>query len=244
MKDHASAAIPSLDLETATEKARLIRELRAERDQLAQALAEKEGLIKEVHHRIKNNLQVIASLLRLQASAIGHPLLSEALVECQQRVESMALIHQQLYESANLRELPIDRHAKLLLSNLLHLYGNPRHIAGHADIAPLPDGSPLALRIEQAIPAGLILNELASNALKHGFPDGRSGSVRIEGHRRDGRIHLAVTDDGVGVPPDFETRRLKSLGLQIVNILTRQLKGTWELERGRGTAFRLSFPEQ
>jgi two-component sensor histidine kinase len=234
IKDHLSADGLSLAIEKATQKVRTIRELRSERDQLARS----------VHHRIKNNLQVIASLLRLQASAIGNQSLAMALRESQHRVESMALIHEQLYESADLREVAIDPYAKLLLHNLLHFYGNPAHIVGQAGIAPLADGRPLALDLDQAIPAGLILNELASNALKHAFPGGRSGCVRIEGCRRNGWNYLTVKDDGVGLPHDFDTRRSKSLGLEIVNILTRQLNGAWELERNGGTAFRVSFPQK
>ncbi len=243
IKDRISPEGLSLAIKKATQKVGLIRELRAERDRLARSLAEKEVLIQEVHHRVKNNLQVIASLLRLQAGAKGGRSTVEALRDSQQRVESMALIHEQLYESGNLREVALDQHARLLLTNLLHSYGDPGRIAGQADIAPLPDGTPLTLGVDQAIPAGLILNELVSNALKHAFPEGRSGCVRIEGRRDAGRVHLTVRDNGVGVPQDFDTRRPKSLGLEIVNILTRQLKGAWDLERGGGSAFRLSFPE-
>jgi two-component sensor histidine kinase len=244
IKDHLSADGLSLAIEKATQKVRTIRELRSERDQLARSLAEKEVLFQEVHHRIKNNLQVIASLLRLQASSIGDLNLATALSESQHRVESMALIHEQLYESADLREVAIDPYAKLLLENLLHFYGNPAHIVGHAGIAPLADGRPLALDLDQAIPAGLILNELASNALKHAFPEGRFGCVRIEGHRRNGWNHLTVKDNGVGLPRDFDQRWSKSLGLEIVNILTRQLNGTCELARNGGTAFCVSFPQK
>jgi two-component sensor histidine kinase len=245
VKDSITPEALSLAVEKATEKVGLIRTLREERDRLARMVSEKEVLVKEVHHRVKNNLQVIASLLRLQASSSADQTPVEALRESQNRVEAMALIHEQLYESADLREVDLAKHAALLMSNLFQSYGvDPARIAGTAEIAPLPDGRPLVLGVDQAIPAGLILNELVSNALKHAFPEGRGGSIRIEGRSCGGRIHLAVADDGVGVPENFETRQAKSLGLQIVNILTRQLKGTFEVERGNGTAFRVSFPER
>ena len=242
-------------IEKASEKIGLIRSLKAERDRLAKSLAEKEVLLKEVHHRVKNNLQVIASLLRLQANACagkagtaltgeagtalaGEADLAEALRESQNRVESMALIHEQLYENDDLREVDLAKHASLLLANLFHSYGvDPARISGRVEIEPLPIG------VDRAIPAGLILNELVSNALKHAFPDGRRGSIVIEGGRCDGRVTMAVRDDGVGIAEGVEPRRAGSLGIEIVHILTRQLKGTFELIRGGGATFRITFPE-
>ena len=102
----------------------------------------------------------------------------------------------------------------------------------------------MVLGVDQAIPVGLILNELSSNALKHAFPGTRTGSIRVEAKTREGNVHLAVIDDGVGIPEDLATRKGKSLGLQIVEILARQLRGAWELKREAGTTFRLSFPER
>ncbi len=227
----------------ATEKMDLIRQLKRERDRLRESLAEKEVLLKEVHHRVKNNLQVIASLLRLQAGAFEEGSLSNALLESQNRVESMALIHEQLYQTGDLREVDLAEHATLLLNNLLHSYGvDDGRISGHVNMEAL------TLGVDRAIPAGLILNELVSNALKHAFPDGRGGSVWIEGARRDGRIELTVRDDGCGLHQKTEKQQRKSLGLQIVTILTRQLKGKLEVESksgaSSGAVFRISFPEE
>lgn len=222
----------------ATEKMWLIRQLKEERDRLTASLEEKEVLLKEVHHRVKNNLQVIASLLRMQAAALEDAALATALRESQFRVESMALIHEQLYETGDLREVDVADHAALLLNNLLQSYGiEDGRIAGHVEMRPLQLG------VDRAIPVGLILNELVSNALKHAFPQGRRGSIRIEGGRRDGRIELAVRDDGCGIPDPDQPRRRKSLGLEIVNILTRQLKGNLTVESKSGAVFRISFPE-
>ena len=226
-------------VERATEKMGLIRELKEERDRLAASLAEKEVLLKEVHHRVKNNLQVIASLLRLQAGAIEDPAVAVALRESQQRVESMALIHEQLYETGDLREVDLAEHAALLMNNLLQSYGvEDGRIRGSVEMERLPVG------VDRAIPAGLILNELVSNAFKHAFPEGRRGSIWIEGARRGGRIELVVRDDGRGIPDPGQAPRRKSLGLEIVNILTRQLKGSLTVESKSGAAFRISFPER
>jgi len=238
VKDSIDAEGLSLAVRKATEKVHLIRALQSERDLLARSLAEKEVLIQEVHHRVKNNLAVIASLLRLQASNMQDESLSAALRESQHRVESMALIHEQLYSNGNLREVDLARHAALLAGSLFHSYGvDPARISWRVALEPLPLG------VDQAIPAGLILNELVSNALKHAFPDGRTGSLVIEGSRHDGRIHLAVQDDGIGVRPGVELVRPNSLGMQIIKILTRQLKGTFEVACGRPATFKISFPE-
>jgi two-component sensor histidine kinase len=243
VKDRISPESLWAAIENAREKVGLIRSLHDERDRLARSLEEKEILLNEVHHRVKNNLQVIASLLRLQADSSHEPAVVQALRESQNRVESMALIHEQLYQNHDLRHVNLARHAELLLSNLLCSYGvDPSRIQGHVDVEPLPMG------VDRAIPAGLILTELISNAIKHGFPDGRSGSIRVEGGRRAGRITLAVRDNGVGMPPGVEPNRAGSLGLEIVRILTKQLKGVFHLDRtdaeSRDTTFRISFPEE
>jgi two-component sensor histidine kinase len=223
-------------IQRAHEKAAPAHALQPEHDRLERLLEEKEILLNEVHHRVKNNLQVIASLLQLQANASHEPAIVEALRQSQNRVESMALIHEQLYENHDLRHVDLAKHTAQLLANLFHSYGvDPARISGVVDITPLPMG------VKRAIPAGLILTELISNAIKHGFPDGRTGSIRVEGQQKSGRIQLSVNDDGVGVPEGCE--RSGSLGLEIVSILTRQLKGTFELDRVGGTTFRLSFPE-
>ena len=236
VKDSVTAEALSSAVKKATEKVGLIRTLKTERDRLAASLAEKDTLLKEVHHRVKNNLQVIASLLRLQADGIGDPRLTVALRESQNRVESMALIHEQLYETENLREVDLARHASLLASNLVHSYAVDDRISWDVSIEPV------SLAVDRAIPAGLILNELISNAFKHAFPGGRKGSLSIEGRRCDGSVVLEVRDDGVGIPEDVDPARPKSLGLEIVAILTRQLKGTLEIERGRGALCRVTFP--
>jgi two-component sensor histidine kinase len=238
VKDRITEEGLSAVIEKAVHRVSLLRALKSERDQLARSLAEKDVLLQEMHHRVTNNLQVIASLLHLQARSSADEAVSRALRESQGRVESMALIHEQLYATADLRQVDLAEHATVVSANLFSSYGvDPQQIARKVLIEPLPLG------IERAIPAGLILTELISNALRHGFPGGRRGSVEIEVRRREGWVRLAVRDDGIGVPEGLELRRPKSLGLQIVGTLTRQLKGNLELDRSQGTTFRIEFPE-
>ena len=245
LKDRISGQRLGLAILKATQKVGLIRELREEHARLARSLAEKEVLLKELHHRVKNNLQVIASLLSLQAKAATDQTVTAVLRESQHRVEAIAMIHEQLYQSADLRQVHLKQQANLLMANLFNAFGvDSARISGQVAVCPRPDGSPLVLGVDRAIPIGLILNELISNSLKHAFPDGRSGSIRVDAQARNGKVDLAVIDDGVGVPEDLATRKSKSLGLQIVEILARQFGGAWELKREAGTVFRLSFPER
>lgn len=245
VKDRITGQKLGLAILKATQKVGLIRELREEHARLARSLEEKEVLLKELHHRVKNNLQVIASLLRLQAKAAADETVTAVLQESQHRVEAIATIHEQLYGSADLRSVPLAQQANLLMANLFSAFGvDPARISGQVVVCPRLDGAPLVLGVDQAIPIGLILNELISNALKHAFPDARSGFIHIEAQSHDGRVDLAVIDNGVGVPEDLDARKGKSLGLEIVEILARQLRGTWELKREAGTVFRLSFPER
>jgi two-component sensor histidine kinase/CheY-like chemotaxis protein len=249
LKSRISGPALGLAIQKARQKVGLIRELREGHARLARSLAEKEVLIKELHHRVKNNLQVIASLLRLQAKAATDENATAVLRESQHRVEAIAMIHEQLYESADLRQVHLAQQANLLMTNLFNAFGaDPSRITGQVAVCPRPDGGPLVLGVDQAVPTGLILNELISNALKHAFPHGRSGLIRIEARidagSHDSRVELAVSDDGIGVPEDLASRKSKSLGLQIVEILARQLRGTWEMKREAGTMFRLSFPER
>ena len=249
LKDRITAEGLKLAIDRATQKLGLTRTLAAERDRLAHSLAEKEVLLQEVHHRVKNNLQLIASLLRMQAANFHDPQLMAAFRESQDRVESIALIHEQLYESQDLRKVDIARNADMLLVKLFHSHGvDPGRITGRVAIES-SDAKPFILAVDQAIPVGLILNELISNALKHAFPDGRAGAIVVEGHARRGEVHLAVRDNGIGAPEDFKVEQTGgSLGLRIVTILARQLKGTFNFQRNRsgqatGSVFRISFPE-
>jgi PAS domain S-box-containing protein len=206
---------------------------------LEASLREKEALLQEVHHRVKNNLQVISSLLNLQADYVNDPQALQAFQDSQNRIRSMALIHERLYQSRNLAQIDFAEYIRSLSASLFRSYGvEERGIV--LDI----QASEVLLKIDAAVPCGLILNELISNALNHAFPQERKGRVCVDLRAQQGQVVLTVADDGVGLPPEVDVFNPDSLGLQLVNALVDQVDGTLALERGNGTTFRLTFPSK
>ena len=204
---------------------------------IEESLREKEVLLKEIHHRVKNNLQIISSLLNLQAGKVKDPQTTQALRESQMRVRSMALIHEKLYQSESLAKIDFGGYVKSLASDLFRSY---QRGLGKVQLKIVVDEVELGL--DQAVPCGLILNELMTNALKHAFPDGRSGTLSVNLCVGSGQIlSLSVVDDGVGLPPEFDLAAAKSLGLQLVNSLMVQLDGRLEVDHTGGAAFKVSF---
>jgi two-component sensor histidine kinase/GAF domain-containing protein len=235
------AAQTALALENAQSYAAAQQELAERRraeEEVKASLREKEVMLKEIHHRVKNNLQVVASLLNLQAGTIKDPKVVEALRESQSRVRSMALIHEKLYQSKDLAHVDFDGYVRNLCSYLFRSYAvNADRVGFRVDVHDV------FLGIDRAIPCGLIINELVSNSLKYAFPEGRRGQVQVELHpENQHEVALRVCDDGVGLAPQFDFRNMESLGLQLVNTLTNQLSGIIELDRRGGTAFRIIFP--
>jgi two-component sensor histidine kinase len=209
----------------------------AEIKKLKADLKEKEVLLKETHHRIKNNIQIISSLLRLQASAVEDERVQEILKASQSRIRSIALIHEKLYQSPDLATIDFADYVRLLAGQVFHLFG-----ADPAAIRLEVHASGIRLRAKQAIPCGLIINELMVNALKYAFPRGRKGTIRVEMRRQPGGLHsLLVSDDGVGLPDNLDIRRSERLGLQVVTDLVRQLDGKMEIDRKAGTQFSITF---
>jgi predicted ATPase/two-component sensor histidine kinase len=201
-------------------------------------LEEKESLLKEVHHRVKNNLQLVSSLLSLQSSRVSDPVVAELLLESRNRVRSMALVHENLYQAGNLSLIPMDVHLKKLCAHLSRAYNlHPQQIEVRVTAGDLH------LNMDQAVPCSLIVNELVSNALKHAFPNGSSGLVSVEFSAvSSGKCKLMVADSGVGLPADFDLRNSSTLGLQLVQDLAAQLHTDVDVVRGSGgTSFRLSF---
>jgi two-component system, sensor histidine kinase PdtaS len=194
--------------------------------------------LKEIHHRVKNNLQVISSMLALQANASADPGTRALLSESRDRVRSMALIHEKLYQTGDQRGISFSGYVRDLAAHLRHSYaGNSEAIALDIDIEEV------SLDMDLSVPCGLILNELLSNALKYAFPDGRSGTVSIRMRRQEsGELLLTVSDDGVGFPPGVDYRTPVTLGLRIVNILVSQIRGTLTMPPGPGSTFAISFP--
>jgi PAS domain S-box-containing protein len=206
--------------------------------QLQAVLSEQEFRLREVHHRIKNNFQTIASLLGMEADAIEDPRALAALADSQQRIQSMALVHQSLYQSRDLDRMDFAAYLRTLATELCRAHAAE---ARHVSLTITTDD--VWVRVETVIPCGLILNELLANALKHAFPAGRPGTIEVT-LRADpvGTCVLSVRDDGVGFPADLDFRQTDSLGLQLVCLLTDQLDGTMEMTSRQGTHWRLTFP--
>jgi PAS domain S-box-containing protein len=223
-----------------TRHKRAEEQLRAVNQQLESALAQKTVLLKEVHHRVKNNLAVVSSLLGMKADTLEITAAREALEESRRRVHSIALIHEQLYGSETPDRIDFSEYAQQLAGELhASFVSEPERIAIRLDIAPIEMG------IHRAVPCALILNELVSNAFKHAFPGGRRGEVVVSlQESAPGQLEFAVEDNGIGSPAGLAERNAKSLGLKIVGILGRQLEGTLEQQSdsGAGTRFVLRFP--
>jgi two-component sensor histidine kinase len=206
--------------------------------QLTLLVREKELLLQEVHHRVNNNLQVICSLLGMQSGSAGDPLVASALLKSQNRVKSMATVHAMLYASRALNSIDFAEYVHALAAVIADSYGADSarvQLAFHLD--------PLRLELDRAIPCGLILNEVLSNALTHAFPDGRVGEIRISLRARDGEIRMTVGDDGVGLAASGMPDKAGSLGMSIAKTLARQLGGTLEIIAGQGSQFVLTFPD-
>jgi two-component sensor histidine kinase/GAF domain-containing protein len=227
--------------DTLTRLLTTVLERKIAEEQVEASLTEKEIMLKEIHHRVKNNLQVITSLLNLQSSYIEDEKMAALLTESQTRVRSMALIHEQLYRSDDLARVDFKAYIQELTSYLLMSYHS------QADGIRFQIAcDEVFLDVTTAIPCGLIINELASNALKYAFPNGRSGVIGVEvapesGAEGEAQYRLSVWDDGVGFPDGLDFRHTKSLGLQLVNSLTQQLEGSLTLSRENGTAFEIVF---
>ena len=214
--------------------------LRREEERIQASLREKEALLREIHHRVKNNLQVISSLMNLQAGGVEDPALRGLFQDVSDRVRSMALVHEKLYQSRDLSQVDFGEYARGLLNNLWLSHASP----GCAVQLTL-DLQPVSLPVETAMPCGLILNELATNALKHAFRGRSEGEVTVALRGgEDGGVRLNVRDNGIGLPSGFETRQSPSLGLKLVHMLAGQINGIVEVNSDGGTEFVISFGPQ
>jgi two-component sensor histidine kinase len=270
LADYAAVAIENADLYARAQQ-EIAERVRAEA-QIQASLKEKEVLLKEIHHRVKNNLQIISSLLNLQTDYVDDAQTSKALQDSQHRIRSMALIHEKLYRSRDLAHVDLAEYVQNLAAYLFRVYD-----ANAEGVTLTIKGKGVFLDIDAAVPCGLIVNELISNSLKHAFspggdrstlawppgqagkdrPAGQTGQIRIELRQDDRQLTVMVSDNGVGLPPDFDFRHTSSLGLQLVNMLVTQLDGTIELDgshfgppsshpdlpgRAGGTTFIITFP--
>ena len=213
-------------------------------EQIKASLKEKEVLLMEVHHRVKNNMQVIASLLRLQSAEIKDKHLLALFDESQNRIKSMALIHEDLYKSKDLANIDFDQYTRKLTGRLMTSFGvSPDRIITNINI------DIISLGVDAAIPCGLIINELFTNSLKHAFPANRfsinlkdkKGEICIDFHSNSGEYSLIFSDNGVGLPEDIDYHKSETLGLELVRTLVKQLKGTIKLNSNGGTEFKITF---
>ncbi len=214
----------------------LILEYQRNEEHFRSSLAEKEALLGEIHHRVKNNLQLISSLLNLQATYQGEKDPREVFAESENRIRSLALIHESLYNSKDFSRIEFAGYLRELLVRLLQAYKSPKQSIKYA-----VEGNEIFLDITRAIPCGLIANELISNALKHAFPGGMEGEILVTIKREGDLIFFSVKDNGVGLPPDVNLQSKDSLGLQIVTALINQLGGTINYTRNGGTEFTMEF---
>ena len=204
--------------------------------EIKQSLKEKEILVKEVHHRVKNNLQVISSILSLQSSYTKNKQTIELLKEIQNRVKSMAFIHESLYQSKDLTQINFSEYISTLSTNLLHSY-----ITKEKEIDLKIDAPRLYLSLDQSIPCGLIVNELVSNSFKYAFEKRKKGLVKIVVKEVKNEIRIVISDDGIGLPKSIDYKNTESLGLQLVTALAEQLSGKIKLSRTGGTKYTLTF---
>jgi len=211
--------------------ARNIMERKKLEDELRKSLEEKEILLKEIHHRIKNNLQIISSLLSLQTMTTNR---NDTFKETQDRIRSMALIHEQLYQSEDLARINFKEYTEKLIRNLLNSYPTGKSITTKLDIENL------SLEVDTAIPLSLIMNELLTNALKYAFNGKDKGTIEITFKRVKDKLELKIADDGIGFP-EHKLHESKSLGLKLVNILVKQLEGTLSIKSQDGSCFKIAF---
>jgi two-component sensor histidine kinase/CheY-like chemotaxis protein len=235
------------ELREANEQLRqeVVERKRAE-GQVRASLQEKEVLLLEIHDRVKNNLQVISSLLDMQSGYVGDRQALKVLRESQDRIRAIALVHERLYASADLARIDVAQYLESNVDYLCGIYGQRA-----AGVALKVWAQDVALNIDTAIPCGLIVTELVSNALQHAFPAGRDKDLAADDAKEiavemrsegDGLLSLTVSDNGIGLPPVVDPATAESLGLRLVALLTQQLRGTLELDRSTGTAFMIRFP--
>ncbi|MDI6644132.1 MAG: sensor histidine kinase [Methanobacteriaceae archaeon] len=219
-------------------KSALINDIKRKNKELSKILDEKEMLLKEIHHRVKNNLMVISSLLNIQSRYIKDKEARGIFRESQNRAKSMALIHERLYRSSDLKKIDFGDYIRTLARDLLSTYSNQDSM-----VTLEFDIDDIMLDINTTVPLGLIVNELFSNCFKHAFSDKKKGKIKTIFKKEEDNYILIVSDDGVGFPSDIDFRNTNSMGLQLVNSLADQINGEIELEGSNGTTFKITFQD-
>lgn len=204
-------------------------------ERIKESLAEKEVLLREIHHRVKNNLQIISSFLNLQNQNTCDELERSILLESKNRIQTMALIHEQLYQSSSLKDISARHFINKQVYNLLYSYGAN-------NIERIIDIEDLNMDLDTSIPCGLIINELVTNSIKYAFPEGE-GIISVELKQIKGKYNLTIADNGIGLPENLDIISTETFGLKVVNALVEQLDGTIELEKNNGTKFKIIFDD-
>ena len=206
-------------------------------DRQTELLHRRETMLREIHHRVKNNMQVMSSLLSLQSRTVSNPEISKLLRENQNRIQSMALLHEILYQSDDLAVVDFSKYVRRVADHLFRSYGaDNRQIRLHTKLETV------GLELDDALPSGLLISEVISNSLKHGFPNGREGEIHIVLRRQSANtVLLALSDNGVGLPDELDWTATKTLGLRLVRTLAGQLRGNLEIRSQGGTEVKLVF---
>jgi two-component sensor histidine kinase/PAS domain-containing protein len=207
-----------------------------DREQIERSLKEKETLLQEIHHRVKNNMQIVSSLLRLQSQHVKDTETQEIFNACQNRINSMALIHTALYQSKNIASIDFKAYISRLMRQLILAYNQQDSSLDYS-----VDVQDIHLEIDKAIPCGLIISELISNSLKHAFPSSKKGLISVNMQGQKGKYTLTIKDNGIGFPKGMDFRKTGTLGLQLVTDLTTQLAGTIDMNTNSGTEFIIKF---
>jgi two-component sensor histidine kinase len=206
------------------------------REALRASLAEREAMLKEIYHRVKNNLQVVSSLMYLQSKEIEDPISRKIFMDSSTRIKAMSLVHEMLYQSGNLAEIEVEKYVKNLSTNLIEIY----HV-NSKNIKLIIDIDAIFMNIEEAIPFGLIVNELLSNTCKHAFTAGQSGEIIISVKKIKDAITLTVSDNGIGFLSPVDLKDTTTFGTQLIHSLTKQLNGKLSLDSANGTTCTLVF---
>src|SRR5659263_70088 len=214
-----------------------LTEQKISNEKISRSLEEKEVLLREIHHRIKNNMQIVSSLLRLQSQNIEDKRYKDVFIDSQNRILSMALIHEKLYQSEDLAHINFKEYIEEIVSNIFSSYSLNSNIKIDINVENIP------INIDNAVPCGLIINELVTNSLKYAFPEGGQGKIQISVKSKENNmIQLSISDDGIGIPKDLDIRNAKTLGLALITALSEnQLDGELIINREKGTEFQINF---
>ncbi|MDH2658544.1 PAS domain S-box protein [Methanobacterium formicicum] len=208
-------------------------------NRIKSSLHEKELLLKEIHHRVKNNMQIISSMLNLQCMYVGDDEVAMIVLKnSDNRVQSMAMIHESIYDSPDLSRIDFEEYIRKIVTYLYNTYQTQR-----TQVKTVIDVEDVKFNIETAVPCGLIISELVSNSLKHAFPKGKKGEIHVSLHSSDDTYQLTISDNGIGLPEDSEIGKINSFGLELVNILVNQIEGKLSLDKSHGTKYTIKFKE-